>query len=392
MPATRQNHEPYCAAPAQGGADPLWFVEDRRGAGSDGEEEAAGSQGSEEDEEEGGAAGPGPSSSRQQGQQARRRKAAAWQDEADAELSVAVADSARLRKLRQSKGQEVLEGEAYTAALRKQHQSINPRTSWAALPTKPQQQEKQQRQGGGGVAAGYEVNEQPPEEPEEEQEEGEDGGALEAQLRQAGGLLAPRGRGAHIAGGAIEMSRLRDANQHAPSAAVLQTLSFHPGGQVLLTGGFDKKLRLFAVDGLRNPLLQAVHLADLPVHAAAWAGGGSAAVATGRRPFYCMYDLALNAVERCAAPASALSEPPKSLERFAASPDEANPLLAFLLNGGHVALASLRSRQAVGSLKMNGSARVAVFNDDGSQLITSGAALIVWRARCNAYGLCVHCV
>jgi hypothetical protein len=109
------------------------------------------------------------------------------------------------------------------------------------------------------------------------------------------------------------MSRLRDANQHAASTAVVQSTRFHPNGQMLMTAGFDKKLRLFAVDGLRNPLLQVrpppprrraflhtlplpgcrrsftlaspsasrlpdlqtVHVADLPIHAAEWAGGGA---------------------------------------------------------------------------------------------------------------------
>ncbi len=63
---------------------------------------------------------------------------------------------------------------------------------------------------------------------------------------------------------------------------------------------------------------------------------------------------------------------PKSIEAFAACSSEANPLVAFMGDAGHVQLVSLRSRQGVGSIKMNGSARCAVFDADGTQLLTSG--------------------
>ena len=132
------------------GNDSLLFVEDRAGVGGGGEgeaeeaeeEEGAAPATASNDEqgsgEEGDGAGPGPGSSRQQ--QGGKRKAraggggAAWYDPADADLEVNVATQARLRKLRAVKEQAVLEGEAYTAALRKQHAVLNPRASWADLP------------------------------------------------------------------------------------------------------------------------------------------------------------------------------------------------------------------------------------------------------------------
>lgn len=69
-------------------------------------------------------------------------------------------------------------------------------------------------------------------------------------LSGAGALL---GRNKQLAAGLIETTRLKDANQQEPSKSVVQSVEFHPAGQLLLTAGFDKRLRLFQVPSqLRN--------------------------------------------------------------------------------------------------------------------------------------------
>ena len=40
---------------------------------------------------------------------------------------------------------------------------------------------------------------------------------------------------------------MKDANQHGPSRAAVQSVEFHPLGQLLMTAGLDKRLRLFQV-------------------------------------------------------------------------------------------------------------------------------------------------
>ncbi len=83
------------------------------------------------------------------------------------------------------------------------------------------------------------------------------GGDASALLARAGGLVVRGdGRSERLPAGQLETTRLKDANQHQRSEAVVQAVRFHPNGQLLLTAGLDKKLRLFQVDGLRNPLLQ----------------------------------------------------------------------------------------------------------------------------------------
>ena len=93
-------------------------------------------------------------------------------------------------------------------------------------------------------------------------------------------------------------------------------------------------------------------------------------VASGRRRHFYIYDVATSAVERVSA---LLSRHDSSVESFAACSSSSNPLVAFLGNEGSVPLVSLRSRQSVGALKMNGTVRTAAFSSDGAELLTSGA-------------------
>lgn len=364
-------------------------------------------------------AGPGPGSERDKASGGgsskkasgvgQKRRAPVWTDPADQEVKMDVASVSRLRKLRQFKGQTSMSGAQYVAALRRQHAALNPRTSWAGGRVKP----------GADDANVGEIDEAA--EPDEE--------TAEQLLRSGAALLAAGGaaNGGQLPQGRVELSRLRDANNADPSDAVVRALTFHPDGQLLLTGGFDKRLRLFHVDGFRNPLLQSIFLADCPVHSAAFAAGGRRVVAAGRRPFYYVADLESGSLERVVAPPCLhqagggvpLSKTPacrperpakgrrgtangasgssnsnsnsrgtgthgmRSCESFVASPDASQPLLAFLGDGGHVGLVSLSSRRPVGALKMNGTARAAAFSADGRCLITAGAHLMHTRTSCT---------
>jgi U3 small nucleolar RNA-associated protein 18 len=104
---------------------------------------------------------------------------------------------------------------------------------------------KQQRQSKAGSAAADDAVIDEFEEPDEE--------TAEKLLISGSGLLlgggAAGGRGGLLAPGALELSRLRDANGASPSDAVVQALQFHPNGQLMLTAGFDKRLKLFQVGG-----------------------------------------------------------------------------------------------------------------------------------------------
>jgi hypothetical protein len=62
-------------------------------------------------------------------------------------------------------------------------------------------------------------------------------------------------------------------------------------GQLLLTAGLDKSLRLFQIDGSRNPKVQTVFLEDMPIHTARFSGDGRQVIMSGRRRHFYVYDL-----------------------------------------------------------------------------------------------------
>ena len=118
---------------------------------------------------------------------------------------------------------------------------LNPRTSWASRDGQAAKRQRAAEGAGYGEGSGDDA----------EAEEVEAGGA-EALLSQAGGLMGPTrgsGRGGRLAPGHLETSRMKDANQHEPHDSVVRSVEFHPGGQLLMTAGLDKKIRIFQVRG-----------------------------------------------------------------------------------------------------------------------------------------------
>jgi len=171
-----------------------------------------------------------------------------------------------------------------------------------------------------------------------------------ALLMRAGGLLNKSSR---LPQGLLETTRLKDANQvgityeariyisccrisflqhllliilpacccpeqEEAADAVIQSVEFHPNGQLLLAAGLDKRLRLFNVDGVQNPKVQSVFFQDMPIHHAAFTNGGAQVVAAGRRKFFYVLDLNAAKIEKVT---GVFGREERSLESFAAHPD-----------------------------------------------------------------------
>ena len=97
-------------------------------------------------------------------------------------------------------------------------------------------------------------------------------------------------------------------------------------------------------------------------------------VATGRRPFFYLYDMVAGKIDLVP---SIHGREEKSWESHVASPD--GRLIALLGNDGYIILVDPRHKQAIGSMKINGSVRAVAFDADGSQLIASGSDSDIYR-------------
>ncbi|KAL1559661.1 U3 small nucleolar RNA-associated protein 18 [Salvia divinorum] len=274
-----------------------------------------------------------------------------WVDDEEKKTSIDIAKVNKLRKLRKGEYESVISGEAYESRLRAQHMKMNPGTDWAcpnAQPVYSSEDDDSDKENGVVVASGYEHPEY-----------------ADDILRTNEGLVLKRS--VKLLPELLEYSRLSDANMKDPSQGLINSVQFHKNAQLLLVGGLDKTLKFFQVDGKRNEMIQSIFLEDCPIRKAAFLPDGSQAIISGRRKFAYTFDLVKAHVDKIG-PFAGRDE--KSLESFEVSPD--SKTIAFLGSEGYILLVSSKTKELIGTLKMNGSVRSVAFTNDGQQLLSSG--------------------
>lgn len=173
--------------------------------------------------------------------------------------------------------------------------------------------------------------------------------------------------GGQLAKGVIDTTRVRDGNVVAPNKAAVQVVQFHPEASAMFTGGYDSTLRIFQIDGKVNPMVQSVHIPDLPIGSGVFLNEGKEIVLSGRRRFFYSYELETGTIRKIH---QLQGRSEKSLEYMFASRDGSQ--LAFTGLNGEVILVSPTTKQVIGTVKMNGSARAVAFGSDG-KLHTAGS-------------------
>ncbi|KAK4492489.1 hypothetical protein RD792_003298 [Penstemon davidsonii] len=195
-------------------------------------------------------------------------------------------------------------------------------------------------------------------------------------------------RGVKLLPGLLEYSRLVDANVKDPSNGPVNSVQFHKNAQLLLVGGLDRTLRFFQVDGKKNDKIQSIFLEDCPIRKASFLPDGSRVIISGRRQFAYSFAHSFDLVNARVDKISPLSgRDEKSLEAFEVSPDSST--IAFLGNEGYILLVSSKTKELIGTLKMNGTVRSLAFTNDGSQLLSSGGdgQIYNWDLRTRS---CFH--
>ncbi|OQR97149.1 U3 small nucleolar RNA-associated protein 18 [Achlya hypogyna] len=264
------------------------------------------------------------------------QRQAAWVDEDDEDVVVDL-ETARLKKLRKTEEETHVSGDVFQERLKKQFKSGKSAASWADLDAL--EAKKTQRN--------------------------DDSDAEEDVFAGAASLLGS-GDGEALAPISLDVIRMKDANMQSPSNSQVQSVKFHANGQLLLTAGMDKTLRLFQIDGTQNPKIESIFLQDMPIACAQFSGDGTRVFMTGPRPHFYVYDIAgghVNRIPRVGA------RKERNWMSFATSNDH----LALLGDDGMISLLSSRSQEWIGGLKMNGSARAATFCADENYLMSTGS-------------------
>lgn len=166
----------------------------------------------------------------------------------------------------------------------------------------------------------------------------------------------------------LDMVRMKDANQHSPSNAVIQSVQFHQNGQLLLTAGLDKTLHLFQVDGSNNANIENVFVKDLPITDAKFTMGGQRAVLTGPRQYFFSYDIEAGKITKIP---GLYGRKERKREKFVVSDD--GETIVFIGSNGYMDVVSAKSYESIGTLKMNGHAQSAAFCENDRYLLSTGS-------------------
>ncbi|CAA7405905.1 unnamed protein product [Spirodela intermedia] len=273
-----------------------------------------------------------------------------WFDDEEEKVRVDVTNVNRLRKLRQKADESVISGSDFVSRLRAQHVRLNPGTEWARIGSRSREYHSSDDESGegSGVTAPHDA---------------EDKGV--SILQSTDELLVKDG--SRLLPGILEYSRLIDANIEESSNGPISSVQFHRNAQLLLAAGLDRRLRFFQVDGKRNTRVESIFIEDCPIRKASFLPEGSQVIISGRRRFFYCFDLVKAKFDKVG---PLLGREERSLESFEVSPDSGT--IAFIGNEGYILLVSSKTKNLIGTLKMNGTVRSLAFSDDGRELVSSG--------------------
>lgn len=176
--------------------------------------------------------------------------------------------------------------------------------------------------------------------------------------------------------GILKMKNCRPANAERPTTARISSVQFHPGAQVVMVSGVDHAISLFQVDGKTNPKIQSIYLEKFPIFKACFSANGEEVLATSMhsKVIY-VYDMIagkLIPVHQV----RGLKE--KIVKRFEVSPDGSFLLISGIAGFSH--LLSMKTKELIGSMKINGRISASTFSSDSKRIYTSSGSgeVYVW--------------
>lgn len=178
----------------------------------------------------------------------------------------------------------------------------------------------------------------------------------------------------------LSITRLVDANITRPSKSGVQSLSFHPTQPLLLTGGFDRTLRIYHIDGKNNNMITSLHLRQSPVQTCVFLKdnetGQTNILSGGRRKYMYKWSVDMGIIEKVTRMYGNENKQ-RSFETFKTSKN--GKLLALLGNRGWVNLLSVSTCQWIHGFKAEGNVVDLEFCDDDKTLLIINQAGEVWE-------------
>lgn len=282
----------------------------------------------------------------------------AWSDSDDEKNSISVTTT-RAKKLRRTQEEDVLAGHTYVARLRAQFEKIYPRPKWADSWAEEKGEDEE-----------YD------EEAEEDAAVGANIGTLNSILRKTSQYVKRTTK--LLPPSTIDIQRLKDANVARRSRGGIQGMSFHPLHPLLITGGFDRTLRVYHIDGKTNRFVSLVHFRDLPFRTVQFLplAGQSLVYAAGRRRYMNRWDIGSGDVEKILR-MYGQDKFQRSYEYFKISPSGA--MIALQGSSGWVNIVNGHTGQFTRGLRVDGFVADFAFTRDEKVMIVANHAGDVWE-------------
>lgn len=291
---------------------------------------------------------------------------------------ISLANVPRLRKLRRTEAEDLINGKEYSRRLRQQFELLNPKPEWA--------------QTAGGKPA--RKKRRTSNEAESSEEEAEFDGEMDVDdevpsvaplsklLQDAQSLVRESGRGSgkkrKIRPETIDIQRTKDVPGIQPSA--ITSLSFHPSLPLLLSSGPSSTLYLHHIAPsppapTPNPLLTSMHIRGTPLTTTAFHPNDSRIFLSARRRYFHVWNLQTGQVEKVTRVYGQQHEQ-RSMENFKLSPDGKYMALqgSARKGGGVINILSASTLQWAAQVRIESRGGIADFSwwRDGKGLCIAG--------------------
>jgi U3 small nucleolar RNA-associated protein 18 len=299
---------------------------------------------------------------------------AAWIDSDDENMQVSLLSSDRLKKLRKTVEDDNINGREYSRRLRSRFEKIYPVPKWA----------KDAKIATSLDAASSDSDEAMSGVDESEEDSSTVVSNPLKRILQTKSTYTSEQRSKLLPPSVIDISRLRDANAASVSKAAIQSLQFHPSHPLLLSGGYDRTLRLYHIDGKHNPVATSLHVRDSPFQTARFHTDGRRVFAAGRRRYMYIWDIETGSVDKITR-LYGHSEQQRSMEKFELSP--CGRYVSLVGSSGWVNVLSASNGQWITGAKVEGSIADVAWASDGDMLsiANTGGDIWEWDARARAF-------
>lgn len=203
-------------------------------------------------------------------------ESAVWHDSDDDKITVDLTDSSKLKKLRKNPEDTRVSASLFVSRLRAQFEKIYPRPRW--------------------------IDEA---EEEDDEEASEDEQSTPQSTNNTNAILKVLAESQQftqtkqlklISPNKILITRLKNANHTRPSKSAVQSLAFHSTRPLLVTGGFDRTLRIYHIDGRTNEFVTSLFLKNSPITTCAFSK--DVVYAAGRRRYLNKWNTTSGQVEK----------------------------------------------------------------------------------------------